>query len=456
MKYLDTLLLSIKNLWRHKLRTILTVLGVTIGTCAIVVMISLGLAMEKNFLTQLSQMGNIMQIQVYSYNEGGTTPDGNKIEPMDDKMIDKFSKMEGVEGATPIMELSLKIMAGKYTTYSQIIGVDPKVFNMLDIPIQEGRGLKEDDTDQMVVGSYVPQMFYNPKSRRWDPAPADFNLMEEKITVTWDWNYGEKPYPGMPKPKVKARPVKVEAVGIVGQTGNIYDYSLIMPIATVKKYKAEQDKFNKQNESGGGGGVIISRGGMGGNEMKGYYQAIIKVKDINSVTGVLDQVKALGYEAYSPIQTLEEMKKQSAGLRQILLGIGIMALLIAIIGIMNTMYMSIYERTREIGIIKVIGARLKDIKRLFLLEAGWIGILGGVCGIGLSFGLSALLNKFQINIGGQIMWMPQGDQALPSSYIPPWLVLAAAVCSIIASLIAGLLPSRRAMRLSVMKALRQD
>ena len=78
MKYLDTLFLSIKNLWRRKLRTILTIVGVMIGTCAIVVMISLGLAMNKNFIDQLSQMGNIMQIQVYNWNDGGMTPDGNK------------------------------------------------------------------------------------------------------------------------------------------------------------------------------------------------------------------------------------------------------------------------------------------------------------------------------------------------------------------------------------------
>ena len=109
----------------------------------------------------------------------------------------------------------------------------------------------------------------------------------------------------------------------------------------------------------------------------------------------------------------EQMKQQSAGLRQIL-GIGITAFIIAAIGIANTMYMSIYERTREIGIIKVIGARLKDIRRIFLMEAGWIGIFGGVFGIGLSLLASMALNRFNINLGGQIMWMPQGE-GMPSS-----------------------------------------
>jgi ABC-type lipoprotein release transport system permease subunit len=91
-----------------------------------------------------------------------------------------------------------------------------------------------------------------------------------------------------------------------------------------------------------------------------------------------------------------------------------------------------------------------------MLEAGWIGIFGGIMGVILSLGLSFLLNKFNVSIGGSIIWTPDGQKTLPSSYIPYWLTFAAMVFSFIASLAAGLLPSRRAMKLSVMMALRQD
>ena len=454
MRYLDTLFLSVRNLWRRKLRTSLTIVGVMIGTCAIVVMISLGLAMNKNFLEQLNQMGNIMQIQVYNWNSGGKTPDGKDIEPLTDAKIAEFAKMEGVEGATPILDLGMKMMVGKYVGWISVLGIDPNMFDMLDIPVSVGRGLTSEDTDHMVVGENVKYNLYNPKSSRWDPAPADLNLMEEKVTISWDMTYGDKPYPGQPTPKKKVKPVTVEVVGMVSQSGGQYDYSVIMPLETVKKYKKEQDKLNN---GGGGGGIIIGRAGSSksSGENQGYYQAIIKVKDIDSVMDVMEKVKNMGYEAYSPIQFLEEMKKQSAGLRQILGGIGVTAFIIAAIGIANTMYMSIYERTREIGIIKVIGARLKDIRRIFLMEAGWIGIFGGVLGVGLSLLASMALNRFNINLGGQIMWMPQG-QGMPSSYIPVWLMLAGAGFSFLASLLAGILPARRAMELSVMRALRQE
>jgi len=412
MRYLDTLFLSVRNLWRRKLRTSLTIVGVMIGTCAIVVMISLGLAMNKNFLEQLNQMGNIMQIQFYNWNSGGKTPDGKDIEPLTDAKIAEFAKMEGVEGATPILDLGMKMMVGKYVGWISVLCIDPNMFDMLDIPVSVGRGLTSEDTDHMVVGENVKYNLYNPKSSRWDPAPADLNLMEEKVTISWDMTYGDKPYPGQPTPKKKVKPVTVEVVGMVSQSGGQYDYSVIMPLETVKKYKKEQDKLNN---GGGGGGIIIGRAGSSksSGENQGYYQAIIKVKDIDSVMDVMEKVKNMGYEAYSPIQFLEEMKKQSAGLRQILGGIGVTAFIIAAIGIANTMYMSIYERTREIGIIKVIGARLKDIRRIFLMEAGWIGIFGGVLGVGLSLLASMALNRFNINLGGQIMWMPQG-QGMPS------------------------------------------
>jgi ABC-type antimicrobial peptide transport system permease subunit len=312
----------------------------------------------------------------------------------------------------------------------------------------------------MVIGEFVTQNFYNPKSYRWEPAPADFDLSKEKVTVSWDMSYGERTQPGSTQSKVKVKPIKVEIVGKISQSGSEYDWSILMPFETVKKYQKEIEKYNKQmGGNGGGGGVIFEKYGRGYSSSganSGYQRVIVKADNIDAVVPIMENIKKIGYECFSPIQMLEDMKKQSAGLRQILLGIGIMAFIIAAIGIANTMYMSIYERTREIGILKVIGAKLNDIKHLFMLEAGWIGIFGGIMGVILSLGLSFLLNKFNVSIGGSIIWTPDGQKTLPSSYIPYWLTFAAMVFSFIASLAAGLLPSRRAMKLSVMMALRQD
>jgi putative ABC transport system permease protein len=457
MRLLDLLRLGIKNLWRHKIRTFLTVMGVMIGVGAIIIMISLGLAMNRNFLTQLNQMGNLMQIQIYNYGgvvykdsvgpgTGGTQP------ALDDAAILGFEKIDGVEAATPLLDMSLKAAAGKYIGYIQVYGVRPDVVEKLGIHMSEGTTLSKDDQYGMVIGKYVSQNFYKPNPRMWVPAPADFNLMNEKVTISVDMMYGEKYQEGQTAPKYKAKPHKVDILGVKAEGGDQFDYSVLMSLDTVKSLKKEQDKFNRQN---GGGGLQPPA-----SQTQEYTQAIIKVKDIDHVSSVLKAVKDMGFEAYNPIQMLDDMKKQAAGLQQILGGIGAMALLIAAIGITNTMYMSIYERTREIGIIKVIGAHLSDIRHLFMIEAAWTGIFGGITGVLFSLGTSFLLNASDLNLfGSNTSWVPgpTGEMIkLPISYIPLWLLAAAFGFAIIASLAAGFLPARRAMKLSVMKALRQD
>ncbi|MDO8686210.1 MAG: ABC transporter permease [Clostridiales bacterium] len=447
-------------------------MGVMIGAGAIIIMISLGLAMNRNFLTQLSQMGNLMQIQIYYY--GGAQPlmEGEsasavKTPPkLDDAAILKFEQLDGVECATPLMDLSLKALAGKYVSYMQILGIKADVVEKLGIKISEGTTLNVDDPYGMIIGKYTTQNFYKPNPRRYEPAPPEFNLMKEKLTLSVDMMYGEKLQQDQTPPKYKAKPQKVHVLGIIAESGGQFDYTVLMPIDTVKLLKKEQDKFNRQNSGGNGsgsGGVKYSTSkpmDASSSQSSGYTQAIIKVKDIDHVSSVLKVVKDMGYEAYSPIQMLDDMKKQASGLQQILGGIGAMALLIAAIGIANTMYMSIYERTREIGIIKVIGARLGDIRRLFMMEAAWTGIFGGIAGVLFSIGTSLLLNASNLNLfGSNTAWVPgpSGEQIkLPISYIPVWLMAVAFGFAIIASLAAGFLPARRAMKLSVMRALHQD
>ena len=338
MRLFDTMLLSIKNLWRRKLRSLLTIMGVMIGTCAIMIMLSLGIAMNRNFMEQVSQMGNIMQIQVYNYNQGGKTPDGKDIPPLDDAMVAKFAKLDGVEGATPIIDIYVKMMVGKYVGSVSIVGMNPEMFEMLDIPVSTGRPLQEGDTNQMVIGKDVIWNFYNPKSFRWEPAPQDLDFFKEKLTISWDMNYGEK-YQSGGKSKNPVKPVQVEAVGLIEQMGSEYSWRILMPFETVKKYQKEIEKYNRQNGGSNGGGGIMFASPMysssGNND--GYNQVIVKAKNIDVVVDIMNQIKEFGYECYSPVQILESMQEQSAGLRQILLGIGIMSFVIAAIGIANTM-----------------------------------------------------------------------------------------------------------------------
>jgi ABC-type antimicrobial peptide transport system permease subunit len=214
-----------------------------------------------------------------------------------------------------------------------------------------------------------------------------------------------------------------------------------MPIEQVQKLvkeknKAEGNKMNPQER----------------NRQKGYQTIFVKVNDINKVQEVQTKIKDMGYNAYSLSDYLESMKKTSNIIQAVLGGIGAVSLLVAAIGITNTMVMSIYERTKEIGIMKVIGASLKDIKRLFLFEAGMIGLLGGIIGIALSEILSLIINKLGANFGNYMI----GGVETHISIIPIWLIFAAMGFTTIVGLVSGFYPAKRAMNLSALEAIRTE
>ena len=137
-------------------------------------------------------------------------------------------------------------------------------------------------------------------------------------------------------------------------------------------------------------------------------------------------------------------------LQLILGGIGAVSLLVSAIGIANTMIMSIYERTKEIGVMKVLGCIVTDIRKLFLFEAGIIGFLGGCLGLALSFAISFVLNKYAPEIGEQLGISSGSD----ISVIPLWLALAALAFSIVIGMVSGLYPAVKATKIKAIEAMR--
>lgn len=141
------------------------------------------------------------------------------------------------------------------------------------------------------------------------------------------------------------------------------------------------------------------------------------------------------------------MQSQYRSIQAILGGIGAVSLLVAAIGIANTMMMSIYERTKEIGIMKVLGCNLGDIRSLFLIEAAYIGFIGGAIGLALSYGISAIINRITTTMYGY---------QTTTSFIPFWLSGTALLFAVLVGMLAGFFPALRAMRLSPLAAIRNE
>ena len=186
-----------------------------------------------------------------------------------------------------------------------------------------------------------------------------------------------------------------------------------------------------------------------------YSQFVVNVDDSSNVEAVLQDIQDMGYYGETNKEWIEETEKQFMIIEAVLGGIGAVAMLVAAISIANTMTMSTYERTKEIGVMKVLGCALGNIRSMFLAEAAFIGFLGGVAGIILSYVLSIVLNKV---IAPRFMGdMLEGYGSNVSiSAIPLWLVALAIVFSTLIGMIAGFFPAQRATKLSPLAAIRNE
>jgi len=183
--------------------------------------------------------------------------------------------------------------------------------------------------------------------------------------------------------------------------------------------------------------------------MTGYSGVSLETEDSKYVGDVVSSVQELGYSAFSLKQVIDQIDQGFGVFRGILAGIGGVALLVAAIGIANTMVMAVLERTREIGIMKAVGAAPQDIRLLFLAEAGVVGLFGGAIGLALGVGGGKVIEEIirQLN-----------PRTNPSNIfvVDPALALGSLGLALLVSLVAGFLPSRRAMRMSALAALRYE
>ena len=438
MSWIDLLRMSASNLKRRKLRTFLTVLGVVIGTASIVVMVSLGLGLQKSVYDEMEQSGGLTTINVtgsesvgdgmmYSSNSDNSDETSKYI---DDNCVKKFGELEHVKAAAPIYETSAICLKGKYEGYISLYASTPEGLRMRDIKLADGGTLPKSGTGklELVYGNNVLTNFSergNNSSGYWETGELpDIDLMKDSMFMILDQDayYNSQSSGGF----------QVDAGTDGNGTSNVPQ--------SAKKHIVTAS------------GVVA--GGVDDYNMNSYYvfcdldtlKQIMK-KEFNGRV-IPGQPSTKSGKAYKEFY-MDSMKKQMAVIQAVLGGIGAISLIVAAIGIANTMMMSIYERTKEIGVIKVLGCSLKNIKQMFLIEAAFIGLLGGIVGNMVSFAMSGAINMVTaqssaLGVEGNI------------SYIPVWLVLISLGFAMLVGMVAGYFPALRAMRLSPLAAIRSE
>src|SRR5829696_1131608 len=395
MKPLDLLRLIFGNLSRRKARVALTAIGVVIGTAAVVILVSLAIGLQKNANEQLYGIGDLTQIQVspaYEMMEGGMVvqvgggggggggkgpgqPQSARL--LTNSALDELRAIPGVASVIPREYL----MTGVLIKYQKleggvgVIGVDSA--DLAELGLEAVEGGTELGRNSVVIGAMVPQNFYDPRIRPGQEPPPPPELYGQQIQIIvskWDAQGNEI-----------RKNISVRVSGVLSETRGESDWTIYLPF----------DQIKSLNEWAQGRRINYNK--------EGYSQVVVKVQDVEQVLDISEQITDMGFQAFTPQSFVQGINNFYVILQFIFGGVGAIALLVAAIGIANTMAMSILERTREIGLMKAVGATNRDVLSVFLGEAAGIGFVGGLGGVALGWSAGEILNELALAFWSDFM-----------------------------------------------------
>ncbi|HBM48496.1 MAG TPA: ABC transporter permease [Lachnoclostridium sp.] len=445
MKFVDLLAMSLKNLSRRKLRTALTVLGVVIGTASIVVMVSLGIGLSELNRELISSYGSLTEITVNNPYNGDSTKDPLYLT---DDVVKQMEKLPYVTGVYPMLQVDVLMQQGKYTSNVTLNGVPYEYLKK--IPLGQGTLSNSSDHElKLIYGNAIIQWFTDAKGNNtyWETGELpNVDFMGKPMFVIFDTDtYYQSQNGGEDAPKPPKKYL-LKADGVVeggvddynSYAYNVYTRLDLLETQLKRIFKKKAIPGQPTTKKGKPYRYFI------------YNSCSVNVDDIEHVGEVQKKLTDMGFQASSNADWMKQSEQQSNMIQAVLGGIGAVSLFVAAIGIANTMMMSIYERTKEIGIIKVLGCDMKVIRNMFLLESGFIGFMGGIVGLIFSAGISFAINHFlQI---GQTMTGMSGN----ISRIPLWLAAASVGFAVLMGMAAGFFPALRAMKLSPLAAIRNE
>jgi ABC-type antimicrobial peptide transport system permease subunit len=395
MKLIDILRVAFSTFTNNKMRTILTILGVAIGISTIIFLVSIGYGLQQ---ITIGDIQSIKALTSYDVSTGNSS-----ILALNKNSLDTFSKIPNVKSVDPLLSMSGQItLEGKQT--DALVNAASANYVNLESPKMTTGNIYTNDNDKNIVVTTVVANAFNIK-------PAD--LVGKKVSVIFY----------VPNPQDSQNPTEqtlnLTISGVVDDTSAAYLY---MPIGLINI----PDNVNLTG-------------------------AKVEVNNSSNMNGVNSQLEKMGYQTTSIGEKITEMDRIFRIAQIILLIFGAIGLIVASIGMFNTLTISLLERTKDIGIMKALGATDRSVYAIFLAESTIISVFGGIVGIALAMILGFITNTFlsalAIRAGGQSVAVFQA----------PWtFVLIIFAFSIVVGILTGLYPSRRAARIDPLDALRYE
>ena len=390
---------SVKNIRNRKLRSWLTVIGIVIGVAAIISLITISQGMQNAIEEQFDMLGTN---RLFIAPKGFTGP-GSASTGLTDEDVKTLESMSEFEYVTPGLYSTAQIEFHdevKFLTVQSAPAKDYEIFNKdIGIDVVDGRMLKSGDKDSRntVIGYRV--------------AYAD--VFDDFIGV---------------RNKIKVNGEEFRVIGIMEEIGNSQDdNSINIDLDTYREIFNEPDKVDAV--------TATVKNGLDIEEVKKKAE-----KNLERARG--DE----NFQVLTSSNIMEQINSVLGIIQVVLVGIAAISLLVGSVGIMNSMYTSVLERTREIGIMKSIGARNSDILYLFLIESAIIGFIGGVFGVLLGSGIAYLTGFIAKEAGFALL-----------KIVFDWkIMLFGLLFAVLLGMFSGFLPSRQASKLSPVDALRYE
>ncbi|AAK81506.1 putative ABC transport system permease protein [Clostridium acetobutylicum] len=441
MKLSDCIKMAFSDLNKRKFRTVLTSFGIAIGTLLVILMGGFGEGVQKISMDQIKQMDSMRLITVRPYEyvnqkASGKSAPSAKDKKIDNNILNKFKNIKGVSSVNAGIGTQVSTVKLENKTLQKVdfegYNLDYDVFNKASEnqvrmdkekskkfgykPIIAGENLKKTDENSVLVGKGLLKRL---------------GLTNEKSVV------GKEIEIKVEFPKIEGMPEKAPLVikaKVAGVVNKLYENGGIVITGNDSMAAKIQEYYMNSKD-------YINE--------KGYDKVTVEAKDMDSVSSVSHRIQKLNYSYIAQGDYANQINNVYLIFKILLIAAGAIVLLVASIGVINTMTMAVHEKTKMIGIMKAQGASRRNIKRMFIVQSGSLGFLGAMGGTIVALISSVIINKVLVayKVGGIEAGMKMVD-------IRASIIIFTILFTIIVSMLAGLLPAGKAAKLNPVDSLR--
>lgn len=406
MKPLILIKIALKNFWSKRLRAFLTVIAVTIGIASIIFLISLGYGLERLVTSQVANFDAFTVIDIPTVNQN--------VQKIDDETIKKIKTIPNIKITSPSINLGgrIKLSNNTATIESVIQASNTEYLQMWGINLNEGNWY-EGSSNEIVINTVLGKLLFGESDnyKNFISSNTDVDLII---------------------PRDLRPPDEIEG-SIVKSTKNLTIVGVVdegtTPVAYINLQKVKD---------------------LG---VTNYSSLKIKVakNDREVINETRNALESMGYTTEYIGDTIDQIASVFSYFRIILGAFGLIALVVASLGTFNTLTISLLERIREIGLLKVLGMNSRDIYKLFITESLFIGLLGGLIGV-----ILGLLMGISINLILLILAKQAGVEAVKLFYTPWQLAGGVSLFSLLVGFLTGWYPAHRAVATRALDAIRYE